>query len=107
MNPRYYVIAAIAVITFVTIMTRAIPFLIFGKRELPKIMTYLGNVLPPAIMVILVCYCLRGIHADTLHGFLPEILSCLVVTVVHLIRNNLYVSIIAGTLCYMFLIRVI
>ena len=41
----------IVVATLVTMSTRFLPFLIFGgKRQPPKIITYLGKVLPCAIM---------------------------------------------------------
>ena len=48
-------IGIIAVAAIVTLFIRAIPFVLFGgKREVPATVTYLGKVLPPAIMVILV-----------------------------------------------------
>ena len=53
MSNTFYLIIAIAVIAIVTLLTRAVPFLIFGKRELPQLIKYMGNVLPPAIMIIL------------------------------------------------------
>ena len=57
-NDALYPILMIAVAALVTWLTRAIPFLVFGKRQLPGMVVYLGEVLPPAIMVILVIYCL-------------------------------------------------
>lgn len=107
MSPKVYIVAAIAIITLVTVMTRAIPFILFGKRELPPVMNYLGSVLPPAIMVILVCYCLRNTEWTNMHSVLPELISCAAITVVHLIKKNLYLSIIVGTACYMLLIRIL
>ena len=53
-NDVLYPILMIAVAALVTWLTRAIPFLVFGKRQLPGMVVYLGEVLPPAIMVILV-----------------------------------------------------
>ena len=48
-------IGIIAVAAIVTLFIRAIPFVLFGgKREVPVTVTYLGKVLPPAIMVIFV-----------------------------------------------------
>ena len=55
-------VAIIAVAAIVTLIIRAVPFVAFdGKREVPETVTYLGKVLPPAIMVILVIYCVKGI----------------------------------------------
>ena len=57
-----YEIALIAVTALVIAATRFLPFLIFGeKRETPKIITYLGQVLPFAIMGMLVVYCLKDV----------------------------------------------
>jgi len=54
MSTGLYTAIAIAIVALVTWLTRALPFLIFRKRELPKTVRYLGKVLPPAIMVTLV-----------------------------------------------------
>ncbi|MCQ2532365.1 MAG: AzlD domain-containing protein [Saccharofermentans sp.] len=102
-----YVVIAIVIIALVTFLTRSLPFIAFGKRPLPSWVTYLGKVLPPAIMVVLVCYCLKGITFSTLHGFLPEIIACLITAGVHVYKKNMYLSIIIGTICYMVLIKLI
>lgn len=107
MSNTFYLIIAIAVIAIVTLLTRAVPFLIFGKRELPQLIKYMGNVLPPAIMIILVCYCLKSVKFATLSNWLPEFIACLIVAIVHKLKNNLYLSIIVGTLAYMIIIRLI
>ena len=45
----------VAVVAAVTYLTRALPFWIFrGKGELPGAVTYLGRILPAAIMATLV-----------------------------------------------------
>lgn len=100
-----YLIATIAIVALVTWGLRAFPFLVFGNRELPQLVRYLGYVLPPAIMVILVCYCIRDIGTgEYLYG-LAKIISILLVIFVHIKKENMYVSIMTGTICYMILIR--
>lgn len=106
MSGELYLILAIAVITVVTVLTRALPFLAFGKKELPVTVKYLGNVLPPAIIVVLVCYCLRNIDVTRAPRGLPELIACAAVTVTHLVKKNMYLSIIVGTVCYMVLLRI-
>ena len=107
MSKEMTLVLVIAVITVVTVLTRALPFIAFGKKELPATVKYLGNVLPAAIMVILVCYCLKGIQfAESPHG-LPELVACAAVAGVHLWKKNMYLSIIVGTVCYMVLLRVL
>ena len=105
MNTAVYPFAVIGIVALVTWVLRALPFLLFGKKPLPKTMQYLGHVLPPAIMTVLVFYCLRNTSFTSSPYGIPEILSCLVVALLHIRRRNMYLSIIAGTICYMFLIR--
>ena len=49
----------IAVIAVVTYLLRSLPFLIFSGGKTPAFITYLGKVLPYAIMGMLVVYCLK------------------------------------------------
>lgn len=102
-----YLIAAIALVALVTWGLRALPFLVFENRELPPLVKYLGYVLPPAIMVILVLHSIRNARFGEYPYGLAEILSILLVILVHLKKMNIYVSVMAGTICYMLLIRTI
>ena len=53
---------AIAVIVLVTALTRFLPFILLSNsKKTPKIITKLGNLLPYAIMGMLVVYCLKDI----------------------------------------------
>ena len=55
-------LAAIAVMAGVTFLTRALPFLLFDRGEHPPgLVLYLGRVLPPAIIAMLIVYCLKGV----------------------------------------------
>ncbi len=104
---RYSAIA-VAVIALVTIALRFAPFLIFnGKRKTPEIITYLGRVLPYAIMGMLVVFCLKGVAPLSYPYGLPELISCTVVVVLHVWKRNTLLSIIGGTACYMILIQLI
>ena len=101
-------VAIIAVAAIVTLIIRAVPFVAFGgKREVPETVPYLGKVLPPAIMVILVIYCVKGINLFTgSHGF-PELLSIAVVALLHIWKKNTLLSIAVGTILYMILVQVV
>ena len=104
---RYSAIA-VAVIALVTIALRFVPFLIFGgKRKTPEIITYLGKVLPYAIMGMLVVFCLKGVTPLSYPYGLPELISCAVVVVLHVWKRNTLLSIICGTACYMVLIQLV
>ena len=105
MNDAVYPIAVIGVVAAVTWALRAFPFLLFGSRPLPKMIRYLGKALPPAIMTVLVIYCLRDISPVQSPYGIPELAACVLVIVLQVIRKNMYLSIISGTVCYMILIR--
>ena len=107
MPETLYAIAAIAVVALVTWGLRAAPFLLFGSRPLPKTMRYLGRALPPAIMTVLVIYCLRNTAFDRFPFGIPELAACALVTLLQIVKKNMYLSIIAGTVCYMVLIRIL
>ncbi|WP_373482613.1 branched-chain amino acid transporter permease [Acetobacterium sp.] len=97
---------ALIVVALVTIFTRSLPFLFFGgKKELPDTVSYLGTVLPAAIMIILVVFCLRNTSLTAYPFGLPEFFSVAMVILVHRIRKNVFLSIIAGTGLYMVLTR--
>ncbi len=101
-------IEIIAVAAIITLFIRAIPFVAFGgKREVPVTVTYLGKVLPPAIMVILVIYCIKGIHLLSGSHGIPELLSIAVVTALHVWKRNTLLSIAVGTILYMILVQVV
>ncbi len=98
----------IAVTAGVTMLLRFLPFLVLGAgKETPQIITYLGKVLPYAIMGMLVVYCLKGINMTEAPFGLPEIAASLVVIGLHVWKRNTLFSILAGTIAYMILIRVI
>ena len=107
MPEMLYAVAAIAVVALVTWGLRAAPFLLFGNRPLPKTMRYLGKALPPAIMTVLVIYCLRNTRFDHSPFGIPELTACALVALLQTVKRNMYLSIIAGTVCYMVLIRVL
>ncbi len=106
MNNTMYVLLVILVVALVTALLRFLPFLIFnGKRSVPKIIHYLGNVLPYSIIAMLVVYCLKDISFVKYTDWLPELISVFVVVVLHVWKRNTLLSIIGGTGCYMLLIR--
>jgi branched-subunit amino acid transport protein AzlD len=96
----------IAVIALVTAVLRFLPFLIFGEnRKTPPLVSYLGQVLPYAIMGMLVVYCLKGVSLTASPFGIPELLGCTAVTLLHVWKRNTLLSIGAGTVCYMLLVQ--
>lgn len=101
-------LAIIAVVALCTFLTRALPFLIFkNTAQLPQKIVYLGNVLPMAIMLCLVVYCLRGsLFFEYPYG-LPELISVGTVVILHVWKRNNMISIVCGTILYMCLIQLV
>lgn len=98
----------IVVVALTTFATRVIPFLIFPKgKEIPKTVRYLGKVLTPAVIGMLVIYCLKNTTVFSSPYGIPELISVLVVAVLHVWKRNNLLSIGVGTVLYMFLIQVV
>lgn len=119
-------IASIAVMAVVTFLTRFLPFLLFDRGDSPpKLVLYLGRVLPPAVIAMLIVYCLRspavavdpGLTATLsgwwasivsfFVGWAPQLISGLVVVVLHVWKKNNLLSIFSGTILYMILIQAV
>lgn len=91
-----------------TIITRFTPFLLFPEgKQPPKFISYLGGVLPVAMMGLLVVYCLRGISLESAPHGVPELISVAVVVLLHLWKNNVLLSIGGATAIYMFLVQLV
>lgn len=98
----------IAVAAVVTAATRFLPFLIFRKKEsTPAIVTYLGQVLPCAIMGMLVVYCMKDVPFLSAPYGAPEIIGCVIVAALHIWKRNSLLSIGVGTVCYMLMVQLI
>ena len=103
-----HAILLIGVTALVTALLRFLPFLLFGgKRETPAVVQYLGRVLPYAIMGMLVVYCLKGITISAAPFGAPELIASAAVILLHIWKRNTLLSIVAGTLCYMFLVQTV
>lgn len=103
-----YVLLVIIAAAGVTCLIRFAPFVLFDRGEqLPNWIQYLGNSLPPAIMSVLLVYCLRGIDFTEGTYGLPELISVLAVVLLHLWKRNTLLSIGVGTALYMVFIQVV
>ena len=96
----------VVVCALVTAMTRFLPFLIFRKKT-PAIITYLGKVLPCAIMGMLVVYCMKDVNfLGGCYG-IPELLGCAITIGLHVWKRNSLLSIGVGTVSYMLLVQLV
>ncbi len=99
-------ILLIIVVMLVTMLTRFLPFLLFGeKRKTPELVTYLGKVLPFAIMGMLVVYCLKDVKFLSAPYGIPELIGIAITAGLHIWKRNSLLSISVGTVSYMLLVQ--
>ena len=92
----------------VTLATRLLPVLIFGRGEkVPDYILYLGKVVPFTAMGLLIVYCLKDVSVvETPHG-LPELVSLAIVSGTYLWKRNTILSVVIGTVVYMMLVQMV
>ncbi len=106
--PDMKTLIIIIAVAAVTALLRFLPFLIFGKnRKTPPVIEKLSRILPFAVMGMLCVYCLKDISFSSISGFIPELVASLTVVLLYVIKRNTLISIVAGTLLYMFLVQFI
>ena len=99
-------ILAIMLMALVTYLIRLGPFLLFGKgNNTPKWVTYVGRVLPPAVMGMLIVYSLKSVKLLDVSSSLPVAIAIAVTSLLHLWKRNNLLSILSGTAVYMTLVQ--
>lgn len=98
----------ILIVAITTFTTRVVPFLLFPKgKEIPKTVQYLGKVLTPAVIGMLVVYCLKNTPVTQVPYGIPELIAVTTVAVLHIWKRNNLLSIGVGAVLYMVLIQVV
>ena len=101
------ILTALAVSVAVTFALRALPFAAFRRRPMPPVLCRLGRLLPPAIMAVLVVYCLKDVPADPSGSGAAGLMAAALVAVSYRLKHSTFFSITLGTLVYMLLIRLL
>jgi len=102
-----YIFAAIIISAVITFSLRGVVFVFFrGEKKMPVWLERLGDVLPSAVMAVLVIYCLRGVRDDFTGTGIPGIIAAVLTGLLYKWKHNTFLSIILGTAVYMVLIRV-
>lgn len=98
----------ILIMAAITFLIRALPFLLFpGNKPTPAYITYLGKVLPYAIIGMLVVYCFKDTVVLSFPFGIPELITAVAIVAVHVWKRNTLLSIGGGTLLYMFLVQIV
>lgn len=99
-------IGLVVLMTAITFGSRLLPFLLFGRgKQPPGWVVYLGKYLPPAMIALLVVYCVRDITFTALGGWLPYLVAGAAVVLLQWKTKNDLVSIFTGTALYMVLVQ--
>ncbi len=99
-------------IMLVTILERAFPFILFSRKNPPKIINFIEKYIPPMVMAALLFYCIKDISFVSngtvdLKGFLPYTIGIGATVALHIWKRNSLISIFGGTGIYMILIRIL
>lgn len=91
-----------------TVITRFLPFIVFPESERPpRVVEYLGKVLPYAMGGLLVVYSLKNVTPFSgTHG-IPEAVAIAVIVSLHVWKRSMLLSIAGGTAVYMLLVQVV
>ena len=101
-------IITIGLCVLATVLTRALPFLLFKEnRPTPPYVQYLGKALPAAIFAMLVVYCLKNVNITGGSHGLPELIAIVFTIGLHLWKRQMLISIAGGTVVYMLLIQLV
>ena len=91
-----------------TMLTRFLPFILFpANKPTPQYVNYLGQILPYSVIALMVVYTLKDVSLVAHPWGLPEIIALAYIAVVQVIKRNNLLSMISGTILYMFLVQVV
>ena len=98
------ILLIILVIAVANFITRLLPYFIMPK-EIPPFINYISKILPNVIIAMLVVYCLKDTNFVAPFYGLKEMISILVVVILHLSLRIPMISVLGGVMCYMILVQ--
>ena len=105
-NTTVHSLLIVAVMAVFTALTRFLPFFAFPEgRKRPKVITYLGTVLPYALIGMLVVYCFKSVSVFAYPYCIPELLAVVLVAALHIWKRNTLISVFGGVIFYMVLVQ--
>lgn len=78
-----------------------------AQEKSPRKVQFLGRVLPSAALGMLVIYCIKDVSLFMGDHGIPELISIVIVILLHLWKRQMLISIAGGTISYMILIQLI
>ncbi len=95
-----YLLGIFAAMSAATMLTRSLPFVALAKVKNHSALDQFGRLLPPMIMVVLVCFGLVSLEIESIDRGGLSALSFVVVIVLHAYFRNPLLSILVGTGVY-------
>ena len=106
MHDPLYLLLATTVMFGVTYALRGFSFMAFGNgRKTPEAIQYVGRVISPAVIAVMIVYCLKGtsFHAPLYGG--AEAAAIGVCILLHRLFRNPLLSIAVSTAVYMLMVQ--
>ncbi len=89
------------------VIGQLLPFLIFrNDNDIPDMIKRLGEILPSAIMAILIVYCLKDAGNNFIADGIWRLVAVLIVVVSYKWKHSTLLSILLGTVSYMLLLHI-
>lgn len=100
-------IAAVLIpIAVITVLLRLFPFVAMRKVKNNQLMAVLGNTMPVGVMLVLVIYTLFS-QSSAPGGIFASLVAIAFTALLHWWRGSAGLSIVGGTVAYMFLVNVV
>ena len=100
-------LVAVPLLALVILATRAFPFVLFSRRDPPRIIRFVERFIPPMVMAVLVVYCLKDVEWAVWPSGIRELSALALVVLLHLWKKNAMLSIFGGTAFFMLLRAVV
>jgi branched-subunit amino acid transport protein AzlD len=101
-----HTLVVILLVAGLTFMTRALPFWVFRQnKQPPALLSDLNRLLPPAVIAILLVFCLKDVSWLNQKESLYQLLCVVLVMALHVWKKNNLLSIGLGTAAYMLLVQ--
>lgn len=106
MNNNLYLFLAVLSAGVGMVICRLLPFIIFANGKLPKLVKFYEKYLPYSLMAILFCYCFVSVKFSVYPYGFPEIITLIVIILLHVWKKNVMLSLLLGTAVFLILSRI-
>lgn len=88
-------------------ITRALPFILFSKKEPPKIIRFIEKYTPSLIIAVLIAYCFKDIAFSIFPYGISFYVGVALSVILHLCFKNTLITIFISTMSYMILMHIL